>query len=114
MGAAAPGMGKLMRNDIGAPYEEGWELVNESQLRVMDEVVVERKHFDYKSGYPVGSSYYRAIVGEHKTVAGPRKHLTNEPNVEFPEVAPWYGRRIYAGNDGVTQMWRRTDGTNDE
>ena len=96
-----------MNKNFGAPSEEGWERVSNSDLRVGDEIVLERKHFDYKKGNPLDSTYYRTIVGEHKTVSGMMFHLVNEPNVEFPEIAPWYGRWVYAGNGLTEQMWRR-------
>lgn len=87
---------------------EGFEMVNESELHVMDEVIVESKHFDYKTGYPVQSDFYRTIAGTHMTVSGERFHLASEPNMEFPSFPHWQGRWIYAGNDMMTQMWRRS------
>ena len=84
---------------------EGYRRVNANELVDGQEVIVETKHYEYKRGYPVESTYYRAIVGHHKTVSGVMAHLTNEPNVEWPSFAPWQGRWIYAGNDAVTTMW---------
>lgn len=91
----------------GPPAETGWEAVTERQLSIGDEVILESRHYDYKYGYPTPSDYYRTIVGEHKTVSGPRKHLVPEPNVEFPSIPAWYMRWDYAGNGMMTQMWRR-------
>lgn len=85
---------------------EGYEAVIESDLRIGDEVILERRRFEYKTGAPVDSEYFRAIVGEHNTVAGPRKHLVNEPTVAFPLIAPWGARWTYAGNSETQQMWK--------
>lgn len=90
----------------GAP-DEGYEPVIAPDLHVGDEVILESRRFDYKKGFPIDSEYFRTIVGEHRTVAGMAFHLANEPNIDFPRIAPWQGRWIYAGNDGVTQMWRK-------
>ena len=88
---------------------DGYERVNIPDLHVGDVIIYEQKHFDYKKGFPVESDYYRAVVGEHRTVAGMAFHLTNEPNVEWPQVAPWYSHWIYAENGGTCQMWRKKD-----
>ena len=91
---------------------DGYTTVNASDLSVGDVVIVERKHFDYKTGRPVESEYFRSIVGEHRTVAGMAKHLVSEPTVEWPAIPQWQGRWVYAGNNGMTQMWRRqSDGS---
>ena len=86
---------------------EDYEPVSISDLHVGDEIIMERKRFDYKKGFPIESVYYRTIVGRHKTVGGMMFDLTNEPNLEFPDFAPWYSKWIYAGNSGVDQMWRK-------
>lgn len=67
------------------------------------EVIVERKNWN-KSGYPMESDFYRAIIGHHMTVAGLMADMTAEPNFEFPLIAPWQGR-IYAQNNGMMQLW---------
>ena len=67
------------------------------------------KHFDYKKGFPIESDYYRTIVGEHRTVAGMMFHLVNEPTADFPQIAPWAGRWIYAENSEVMQMWKKEE-----
>lgn len=85
---------------------DGYRPVNATDLNVGDVVIVERRKYDYKTGRPVPSEYYRAIVGEHNTVAGPMKHIVNEPTIEWPQIAPWAGKWIYASNDSVTQMWK--------
>lgn len=86
---------------------DGYTTVNASDLNVGDVVIVERKHFDYKTGKPVEPEFFRTIVGEHNTVSGPMKHLVSEPSTEWPLIPQWQGRWIYAGNDALTQMWRR-------
>ena len=93
----------------GAPEVPGveYERVTAFDLHVGDEVIVECLRFDYKKGFPIDSDYYRTIAGEHRTVAGMAFHLANEPNIDFPRIAPWQGRWIYAGNNGATQMWRK-------
>lgn len=90
----------------GAPGED-YERVNEPDLQDGQTVIVERLKFEYKHGYPIDSDYFRAIVGHHSTVSGLRAHLVNEPDVYFPQIAPWQSRWIYAGNDGNHQMWRK-------
>ena len=86
---------------------EGYRRVNTSDLHVGDVVIVERKHFDYKSGAPRPSDYFRAIVGQHRTVAGEAFRLTGEPDWEFPQIPPWAMGWIYAGNGAMEQMWMR-------
>lgn len=88
-------------------FYDDYEPINGSDLEDGQEIIVEHKRWDYKSGYPVESLFYRAIVGHHKTVSGDMFHLVNEPDVNFPLIAPWQSRWIYAGNNGNTQMWRR-------
>ena len=92
--------------NYGPPEETGWKIVTADQLNVGDEVIMERRHIDHR-GYPAPSDYYRMVVGEHRTVAGPRKHLTADPNVEFPHIPAWGMNWVYASNDMMTQMWRR-------
>ena len=89
---------------------EEFEPVNINDLHVGDEVILEQKHFTYKYGYPMESTFLRTIVGSHMTVGGEAFHLVNEPNIEFPVFAEWGNDWIYAGNDGMTQMWRRKHG----
>lgn len=91
-------------------YGEEYEEVNEPDLSVDDVVIVERKRWDYNSGAPKRSLFFRARVGEHRTVAGPKKHLVNEPDLDFPNIAPWQQGWIYAGNDSMIQMWRAKNG----
>lgn len=86
-------------------YGEEYEPVDETDLAIDDVVIVEHKRYAH-NGTPTRSLFFRARVGEHRTVSGPRKHLINEPDVNFPNIAPWQGW-IYAGNNGVTQMWRK-------
>lgn len=90
----------------GAPGEQ-YEQVHEGRIHVGDIVIVERLRFDFKTGAPVDSEYYRAVIGQHNTVSGPRYHMTNEPDAEFPAFAPWSGRWIYATADSVTNIWRK-------
>ena len=85
----------------------GYKTVTHHDLHIGDEIIVERKHFDYKRGFPIESDYYRAIVGEHRTVAGMAFHLVSEPSVEFPHIPPWAARWIYAENNEIMQMWRK-------
>lgn len=92
-------------------YGEEYEEVDEPDLSVDDVVIVERKRWDH-SGAPKRSLFFRARVGEHRTVSGPRKHLVNEPDLDFPNIAPWQGW-IYAGNDSTIQMWRAKGGKRD-
>ncbi len=68
-------------------------------------VIVERKNWN-KSGYPMESDFYRAIIGHHMTVAGLMADMTAEPNWEFPKIPPWQGK-IYAENNTVFQLWRK-------
>lgn len=90
------------------------ELRNPNSVPIGTVVILERKHFDYKTGRPVESSYYRTIMGEHHTVGGMLRTLHREPNWEWPEIPPWQGSWIYAGNDGTTQMWvEKTEGVKD-
>lgn len=91
-----------MRGAPGGDYES----VIASQLEDGQTVIVERMRFDYKTGAPGDSVYYRAIVGHHKTVSGLSAHLVNEPDAAFPQFAPWAGHWIYAENNGTMQMWR--------
>ena len=86
---------------------EGYKTVRAIDLHVGDIVIYERKHFDYKKGFPLESTFYRTIVGEHKTVSGMMFHLVNEPNLEFPQIAPWQGRWTYAENGEIWQMWSK-------
>ena len=67
------------------------------------EVIVERKNWN-KSGYPMESDFYPAIIGHHMTVSGLIADMTAEPNFEFPKIPPWQGR-IYAQNNGMMQLW---------
>ena len=97
----------MIKQNSGPPYEEGWEAVGVSDLNIGDEIILECRHYEYKTGYPIESTYYRTIVGEHRTVSGMMKHIANEPTYEFPNIAPWNGRWIYAGNSATEQMWRR-------
>ena len=84
---------------------EGYRNVKSPELNDGQEVIVEIRHWDYKTGAPVESDYYRTIVGHHRTVAGMMAHLVAEPTVEWPQIPPWQSRWIYAGNDGQMQMW---------
>lgn len=68
------------------------------------EVIVEMRHWEYKHGYPLESSYYRAIIGHHMTCAGVMADMIAEPDIFFPEFPSWQGR-IYAQNDNVMQLW---------
>lgn len=88
---------------------DGYSPVEIPDLHVGDVVIVERKRFDYKTGRPVESEYFRTIVGEHNTVSGRMKHLVSEPTLEWPSMPQWQGRWVYAGNNAVTQMWRQSD-----
>ena len=99
----------MIRQDRGAPYEEGWEPVGSNDLHVGDEVVVERRHFEFKKGYPIESTYYRTIVGEHRLVGGMAFRLTSAPSFEFPDIPKWQQGWCYAGNGELCQMWRRTE-----
>ena len=86
--------------------KEGYRQVRTADLHVGDIVIMERRHFDYKSGRPVESEYFRAVVGEHMTVAGPALHLKADPSFEWPQIPPWQLGWIYAGNNELEQMWR--------
>ena len=86
---------------------EGYEPVNTSALNVEDVIILERKHFKMKTGEPVPSTFYRCVVGEHKTVSGMMKHLVNEPDFDWPQIAEWGNEWVYAGNDGIHQMWKK-------
>jgi len=90
----------------GAPGEE-YTRVDANNLKVGDIVIVEHIRFDYDTGTPVDSIYYRAVVGEHMTVGGPMFRLINEPDLSFPNIATWSCGYIYAGNSGTCQMWKR-------
>lgn len=93
-------MGELM---------EGYKHVSTLDLHVGDEVIVEHLHWDYKTGQPVESSFYRAIVDQHRTVVGMAFDLVSEPSVYWPEIPPWMNGKIYAGNDSNTRMWMREE-----
>ena len=86
---------------------EGYEAVNTNNLNTGDVILLERKHFEKKTGKPVQSTFYRCVVGEHKTVSGMMKHLVNEPDFDWPQIAEWANEWVYAGNDGVHQMWKK-------
>ena len=88
---------------------DGYKLVSNSDLHVGDEVIVEHLRWDYKTGAPVESLFYRSIVGQHMTVSGMQFDLISEPNVYWPEIPPWMTGKIYAGNDNSTKMWMRED-----
>lgn len=92
-----------MRGAPGTDYAR----VDANDLQVGDIVIVEHIRFDYDTGRPVESVYYRAIVGEHMTVGGMMFHLINEPDLSFPNIATWSCGYIYAGNSGTCQMWKR-------
>lgn len=87
--------------------KDGYERVMASDLHMGDEVILEVKHFEYKTGRPLPSTYYRTVVDGHKTVAGWAFDLVSDPNWEYPEIPSWCTDRIYAQNGGVQQMWRR-------
>ena len=73
------------------------------------EVIVERRHYEYTKGYPLESSYYRAIIGSHMTVSGMMKHMTPEPNMDFPDIPEWQVP-LYAENMGeIMQLWIRRE-----
>lgn len=88
---------------------EGYKNVTASQLHVGDVVIVERYRWDFRTGSPLPSVFYRAVVDQHQTVSGPMFDLRNEPSAEFPEFAPWQGK-IYAANDSTMQMWMKDEG----
>lgn len=73
------------------------------------EVIVERKHFEYKTGYPLPSTFYRTIVQTMKTAHGPKKILVPKPDLDFPEIPVWQLGWIFAGCDGVTRMLIKDD-----
>ena len=84
---------------------EGYRSVNGTELVDGQEVIVEFRHWDYKTGAPVESDFYRTVVGHHRTSAGIMAHLVPEPTVEWPQIPQWQGRWIYAGNNVQMQMW---------
>lgn len=88
---------------------EGYRRVRTAELNVGDVVIVERKHFDYKTGAPQPSDYFRTIVGKHRTVSGEMFHLTSEPDWEFPQIPLWPSGWIYAGNGMMEQMWMKEE-----
>lgn len=88
---------------------EGYRPIGYTDLHVGDEVIVEHLRWDYKTGYPVDSIFYRAIVDQHRTVGGMAFDLVSVPNVYWPEIPPWMTGKIYAGNDANTQMWMKEE-----
>ena len=84
---------------------EGYKRVTEADLHVGDEVILETHHWDYKTGRPIESDFYRTIVDQHKTVAGMAFDLVSVPNLEWPKIPPWMRNRIYAGNDVINTMY---------
>lgn len=89
----------------GKPGED-YTRANTNDLQVGDIVIVEHKRFDYDTGVPLDSVYYRTVVGKHMTVGGMQFDLTNEPNISFPNITRWPLGWIYAGNSEVCQMWK--------
>ena len=83
---------------------EGYRTATIRDLHVGDVVIVECKHFDYKTGRPLEPDYYRTIVGEHQTVTGMAFDLTPDPTFDFPHIPSWQGKP-YAGNNNLMQMW---------
>lgn len=53
------------------------------------------------------SKYYRCICGQHATVSGMLKHLTAEPDDEFPLMPPWQLGWVYLGGYTNHRYWRR-------
>jgi hypothetical protein len=85
---------------------EGYTILRDPKtVPIGTEVILEQKHFDYKKGFPLESTYYRTILREHRTVGGMTRTLFREPNWEWPEIPHWQGNWIYAGNSGTSQMW---------
>lgn len=78
------------------------------------EVIVERKHWEYKTGAPAPSTFYRSTISGHMTVSGYMRTLHAEPDAYFPELAPWSLGWIYAATDAVTTLWIRKDKRNEE
>jgi len=91
---------------IGAPGE-GYERYRNELLPDYTVVIVERLKFDYKTGAPKDSEYFRGVTLKCRTVSGPVLRIYNEPDVEFPAIAGWSLGWIYANNDAVTRIWRK-------
>ena len=85
----------------------GYRMLESTEIKNLQdgaEVIVERKHWEYKTGKPKESTFYRAVAGHHMTCAGIAVDLEAEPNLLFPEFPSWQGK-IYAENSGITQLW---------
>lgn len=69
-------------------------------------VIVEVVRYD-PMGKALPSKYYRAVCGEHRTVSGMLKHLTAEPDDEFPLMPPWQLGWVYLGGYANHRYWRK-------
>lgn len=93
----------------GAGEWESYEQINCPQLREGDEIIYQRKYFDYKTGRPAGYDLYRTIAKKAPTVSGLHFKLFSEPNVFFPKIPTWQLPWIWAGNNEIWQMWRKKE-----
>jgi len=101
----------IRRGAPDRPHGTEYEMVGIHDINVGDVVILESKHYYYKTGKPADSDYFRTVVGEHPTVSGMMKHLVSEPDATFLSIPPWQMGWIYAGNGEYNQMWRAKDGT---
>ena len=93
----------------GAGEWESYEQINYSQLREGDEIIYQRKIYDYKHGRIDGYELYRTRAKLAQTVSGPRFKLWIEPDVIFWKIPPWQLPWTWAGNSGIWQMWRKKE-----
>lgn len=88
-------------------FIDEYEPITGADLEDGQEIIYEQKRWHRQKGYPVESTFYRTIVGHHRTVSGDMFHLVPEPDLNFPNIPPWQGGWIYAGNGHDHQMWRK-------
>lgn len=88
------------------PWEEQGTNVWPLSVKTGDVVIVEEIRYDF-NGKILPSLYYRCICGEHKTVSGMMKHLTPDPDDEFPLAPPWQLGWIYVGCYANHRYWRK-------
>lgn len=77
--------------------------INMNDISEGDEVIVEVHHWDYKTGAPKESTFYRTYAEWDKY----GYKLRHEPTVDFPLIPKWQLGWIPAGNTKQIQMWRR-------
>lgn len=87
--------------------DEEYEAVLQVDLHDGDEVVVEKLRYEYKTGRPAASEYYRTVAKQCRRYGTRTYKLYAEPSVEWPSIAPWQLGWIWADTDGNTRFWRR-------